>query len=66
MAVDDRRHAGVEGDTMITNMAISSSIAFICQECVEKTGQSGIEVYTYFYYSFGLVPIQLQKREGSK
>ena len=52
--MDDRRHAGVEGDTVVLNMAIASSHASIYRECVEKAGQSGIEVpsYTWFLLQF--------------
>ena len=52
--MDDRRHAGVEGDTVVLNMAIASSHASIYGECVEKAGQSGIEVpsYTWFLLQF--------------
>ena len=52
--MDDRRQTGVEGDTVVVNMAIASSQASIYQECVEKTGQSGIEVpsYTWFLLQF--------------
>ena len=52
--MDDRRHAGVEGDTVVVNMAIASSHASIYRECIEKAGQSGIEVpsYTWFLFQF--------------
>ena len=52
--MDDRRQAGVEGDTVVVNMAIASSHASIYRECVEKAGQSGIEVpsYTWFLLQF--------------
>ena len=33
--MDDRRHADVEGDTVVVNMAIASSHASIYRECVE-------------------------------
>ena len=39
--MDVRRHAGVEGDTVVVNMAIASSHASVYQKCVEKAGQSG-------------------------
>ena len=54
MAVDDQRHTGVEGDTVVVIMAIASSHASIYQECTEKAGQSGIEVpsYTWFLLQF--------------
>ena len=48
--MDDRRQTGVEGDTVVVNMAIASSHASIYQECVEKTGQSGIEVPSYTWF----------------
>ena len=35
--MNNRRHAGVEGDTVVVNMAIASSHASIYQECVERT-----------------------------
>ena len=52
--MDDRRHASVEVDTVVANMAIASSHASIYRECVEKAGQSGIEVpsYTWFLLQF--------------
>ena len=39
---------------MVVNMAIGSFHASIYQECVERTGQSGIEVpsYTWFLLQF--------------
>ena len=39
---------------MVVNMAIASSHASIYRECVEKAGQSGIEVtsYTWFLLQF--------------
>ena len=39
---------------MVVNMAIASSHASIYQECIKKTGQSGIEVpsYTWFLLQF--------------
>ena len=45
--MDDRRHARVEGDTVVVNMTIASSHASIYQECVENAGQSDIEVPSY-------------------
>ena len=52
--MDDRRQAGVEGDNVVVNMAIASSHVSIYRECVEKAGQSGIEVpsYTWFLLQF--------------
>ena len=52
--MDDRRQAGVEGDTVVVNMAIASSHASIYQEYIEKTEQSGIEVpsHTWFLLQF--------------
>ena len=70
--MDVRRHAGVEGDTVVVNMAIASSHASVYQKCVEKAGQSGKKYPAIlgFYYSFSLVPVQLQTcsitRKGSK
>ena len=70
--MDDTRHAGVEGDTVVVNMAIASSHASIYRECIERL-DSQAEKYSAmlgFYYSFGLFPVQLQTcsitREGSK
>ena len=53
-AVDDRRHAGLEGYTVVVNMTIASSHASIYQECIEKTGRSRIEVpsHTWFLLQF--------------
>ena len=52
--MDGRRQAGVEGNTMVVNMAIASFHASAYRECVEKAGQSGIEVssYTCFLLQF--------------
>ena len=52
--MDGRRQAGVEGNTMVVNMAIASFHASVYRECVEKAGQSGIEVssYTWFLSQF--------------
>ena len=52
--MDDRKHTGVEGDTVVVNMAIALCHASIYRECVEKAGQSGIEVssYTCFLLQF--------------
>ena len=50
--MDDRRHAGVEGDTVVVNMAIASSHVSIYQEFVQKAGQSGIPSYTWFLLQF--------------
>ena len=52
--MDDRKHTGVEGDTVVVNMAIALCHASIYRECVEKAGQSGIEVssYTWFLSQF--------------
>ena len=48
--MDDRRQAGVEGDNVVVNMAIASSHVSIYRECVEKAGQSGIEVPSYNWF----------------
>ena len=48
--MDDRRHTGVEGDTVVVNMAIASCHASIYRECVEKAGRSGIEVPSYNWF----------------
>ena len=53
-SLDERRHATVDGDSVVVNMAIATSFASIYRDCEEEASQFNIETpsYTWFLFQF--------------